>query len=110
MPTIPTEFYQRHHILPLEEEDSFIKIGIHRDTPRQLFEDIRLLMHKDVIPVVMSREELENGPRRMMVEEANLGQDDEADNTKDVDISQDLLADAADAPIVRLLHSHRTLC
>lgn len=105
MPSIPTEFYQRHHILPLEEEESFIKIGIHKDTPRQLFEDIRLLLHKDVIPVVMSVEELENGLRRMMVDEENLGKSDEADDTKDVDISQDLLADAADAPIVRLLNT-----
>ena len=105
MNSIPSEFYQRHHVLPIEEQDNFIKIGIHSDTPRQLLEDIRLTLHKEVIPVMMDRQELEDGLRRMMVEGENLGASEDEDDTKDVDISQDLLADAADAPIVRLLNT-----
>ena len=102
---IPSEFYQRHHLLPLEEEADFIKIGLTRDTPRQLLEDIRLSLRKEVIPVLMSREELESGLRRLMVEGQGLGQSTEEEEEQDLDLSQDLLADAADAPIVRLLNT-----
>ncbi|MBQ7502163.1 type II/IV secretion system protein [bacterium] len=105
MNTIPSEFYQRHHVLPLEEEEDFIKIGIHRDTPRQLLEDIRLTLRKEVIPVIMDRQELEEGLRRLMVEGENLGGAEDEESERDVDISQDLLADAADAPIVRLVNT-----
>ena len=106
MSIIPSEFYQRHHVLPLEEEESFIRIGISHSTSLQLLDDIRLALHKDVIPQMMTPEELEDGLRRLMVEGEELGSGQgEEDEEQNIDISQDLLADAADAPIVRLLNT-----
>ena len=106
MSSVPQDYFQRHRLLPLEETDDFFKIGIHPNTPLQMLEDLRLTLRKDIIPIVMDPAELEQGLRRMMVEGEHLGETDaEGDGTKDVDISQDLLADAADAPIVRQLNA-----
>jgi general secretion pathway protein E len=105
-PTIPLEFWQRHRLLPLEEAPDLLTVGIHSGTPRQLLEDVRLTLRKDVRPVLMSTEELEQGLRRLMVEGERLGEAEEGEGAEvDLDASGNLLADATDAPVVRQLNA-----
>ena len=97
--TIPLEFWQRHRLLPLEEAPDLLTVGIHSGTPRQLLEDIRLTLRKDVRPVLMSTEELEQGLRRLMVEGERLGEAEEGEGAEvDLDASGNLLADAPTPP------------
>ena len=104
--SIPLEFWQRHRLLPLEEGPDLLTVGIHPGTPRQLLEDVRLTLRKDVRPVMMTVDELEQGLRRLMVEGEHLGEaGDEEGPFVEVDASQDLLADTADAPVVRQLNA-----
>jgi type II secretory ATPase GspE/PulE/Tfp pilus assembly ATPase PilB-like protein len=103
---IPLEFWQRHRLLPLEDGPDLLTVGIHSGTPRQSLEDVRLILRKDVRPVLMSVEELEQGLRRLMVEGEHLGEAEQEEGAEvDVDVSQNLLADAADAPVVRQLNA-----
>lgn len=102
---ISNDFFQRNRLLPMEETDDYIKVGIHSNTPRQILEDIRLMLRKEVCPVLLSQEDLEAGLRRMMVDNQQLSDDEENKEAGDVDISQDLLADAADAPVVRQVNA-----
>lgn len=103
---IPLEFWQRHRLLPLEDTEDVLTVGIHPGTPRQLLEDVRLTLRKDVRPVMMTVDELEQGLRRLMVEGEHLGEaQDEDTPSLEVDVSSDLLADAADAPVVRQLNA-----
>jgi len=104
--TIPLEFWQRHRLLPLEDGPEALTVGIHSGTPRQLLEDVRLILRKDVRPALMTVEELEQGLRRLMVQGEHLGEAEQEEGTEvDVDVSQNLLADAADAPVVRQLNA-----
>lgn len=107
MLTIPTEYYQRHQILPLEEDDYSIRIGVSAHAPRQILEDIRLTAHKDVIPVVLSQEELEDGLRRLRLSGSDLEEieDGEKKESDDDIVDYDLLADAGDAPIVSFINT-----
>ncbi|MEW6280973.1 MAG: ATPase, T2SS/T4P/T4SS family, partial [Candidatus Eremiobacterota bacterium] len=103
---IPLEFWQRHRILPLEDGIDRCTVGIHPGTPRDLLEDIRLALRKDVRPVLMSLEEIEDGLRRMLVEDTRKGQGAAEDGAPEVEVSsQDLLTEAAGAPVVRLINS-----
>ncbi len=103
---IPLEFWQRHRLLPLEDGPEVLTVGIHSGTPRQLLEDVRLILRKDVRPVLMPVEELEHGLRRLMVQGEHLGETEQEEGAEvDVDVSQNLLADAADAPVVRQLNA-----
>jgi general secretion pathway protein E len=103
---IPIEFWQRHRLLPLEEEPDRLVVGMQAGTPRQLLEDVRLALRKDVRPVVMSTEELEEGLRRLMVEHEELGRVELEDEGPRLEAeTTDLLAEAADAPIVRQLNA-----
>ena len=65
---IPLEFWQRHRVLPLEEDGQRFTVGVHAGMAREVLEDIRLAFRKDVRPVVMSVEEVEDGLRRLVVE------------------------------------------
>lgn len=103
---IPVEFYQRHRLLPLEDTPEQLKIGINANTPRQLLEDLRLMLGKDINPVVLGQDDIDQGLRRMMMEGEQLREEESGDDkANDVDISEDLLADAADAPVVRQLNA-----
>lgn len=102
---IPVEFWQRHRLLPLEDGERFV-VGMAADTPRELLEDIRLHMRKDVKPQILTPEQLDEGLRRLVLEGENL------DTTSgsglagsDDTVVFDLLKDAGGAPVVKLVNS-----
>lgn len=102
---IPVEFWQRHRMLPMEETDDRLEVGILQDTPRELLEDIRLQKGKDVRPIVLTKEQLEEGLRRLVLqrsqdEASQVGEEDGEAETAIID----LLRDAGGAPIVRLVN------
>lgn len=103
---IPVEFWQRHRLLPLQDGESRMEVGILPDTPRELLEDIRLQLGKDVKPVLLSKEQLEEGLRRLVLDEsraeiqAEVGEDGEAETAV-----VDLLREAGGAPIVRMVNN-----
>lgn len=103
---IPVEFWQRHRMLPMADSETRLEVGILPDTPRELLEDIRLQSGKDVKPVLLTKEQLEDGLRRLVL---NQSAAEAAAHTKgDVDEEQallDLLHDAGGAPIVRLVNN-----
>ncbi|GMU54168.1 MAG: general secretion pathway protein GspE [Candidatus Xenobia bacterium] len=103
---IPLDFWQRHRILPIEDALDRVTVGIHQGTPRDLLEDIRLALRKDVRAVVMSLDEIEDGLRRMLVEDTRSRSGGE-DGTPNIEVptSQDLLTEAAGAPVVRLINA-----
>ncbi|MBI3928596.1 MAG: type II/IV secretion system protein [Armatimonadetes bacterium] len=100
------EFWQRHRVLPLEEDEQRMSVGVHSGTARDVLEDIRLTLRKDVRPVLMSLEEVEDGLRRLVVEQQRFGKEEE-EISADIPegSSQDLLTDTAGAPIVRLVNA-----
>ena len=104
---VSKDFFQRHHILPLETTDEQMVVAIRPTTPREVLEDLRLALQLEIVPVVMQPEELDKKLQSFMVENANIdeNEDEEGNKELDVDISQDLLADVADAPIVRQLNA-----
>ncbi len=103
---IPVEFWQRHRVVPLNTDNGRMTVGIDETTPVEVLEDIRLTLNKDVRPVKMSVEEIDDALRRLVLDTQAPGiEENEDDNTVRVDASSDLLGDAAGAPVVRLINS-----
>jgi general secretion pathway protein E len=103
---IPVEFWQRHRMLPMEDTPTRLEVGILPDTPRELLEDIRLQFGKDVKPVLLSKEQLEDGLRRLVLNQSAV--EAAAHVGEDIDPEQgllDLLHDAGGAPTVRLVNN-----
>lgn len=104
--SIPVEFWQRHRLVPLELDDDRVVVGMEEHTPREYLEDVRLALRRDVRPVVISADEIEEGLRRLLLDErGGAGLDDDPSTELDLDASQDLMGDAAGAPVVRLLNA-----
>lgn len=103
---IPVEFWQRHRLVPLSTENGRITVGIDESTPVEVLEDVRLTLSKDVRPVRMSAEEIDDALRRLVLN-ADAPSIDEGDDGTDykLDSSSDLMGDAAGAPVVRLINS-----
>lgn len=103
---IPVEFWQRHRLLPMEDSPTRMQVGILPETPRELLEDIRLQLGKDVKPVLLTRDQLEDGLRRLVIDQSNQ---ELAANPLDVNEEEqsvvDLLRDAGGAPTVRLVNN-----
>jgi len=101
---VPAEFWRKHRILPLEDEADSIVVGIEETTSRDLLEDIRLLLNKDVRARILSSDQLDEGLHRMLLE----GEDFLAEGPQELgdkaDFSQDLLREAGDARIVRMVN------
>lgn len=103
---IPVEFWQRHRLVPLSQENGRLTVGIDESTPIEVLEDVRLTLNKDVRPVRMSTEEIDDALRRLVLNTESPGiEEDENDNSVSLDASSDLMGDAAGAPVVRLINS-----
>lgn len=103
---IPLEFWQRHRMLPLSESEQRLEVGILPETPRELLEDIRLQLGKDVRPVLVSREQLEDGLRRLVVDQSRSENESQGvEGTDGESTLVDLLHDAGGAPTVRLVNN-----
>lgn len=102
---IPVEFWQRHRLIPIEMGDDSVTVGIDSTTSREILEDIRLTLGKDVRPVVVSSDEIEDGLRRLLLEGQSSSIAEEEASELSVDASQDLLGDAAGAPVVQLINA-----
>lgn len=103
---IPIEFWQRHRLVPISSEDGRLTVGIDESTPLEMLEDVRLTLNKDVRPVRMSAEELDDALRRLVLNTEAPGiEENEDDNAVRLDTSSDLMGDAAGAPVVRLINS-----
>ena len=103
---IPIEFWQRHRLVPLNDEEDRITVGIDESTPVEVLEDVRLTLKKDVRPVRMTVDEIDDALRRLVLKTDAPGIDEEADeNSVSLDASSDLMGDAAGAPVVRLINS-----
>ena len=70
--TVPQEFFQRHRLLPLEENDDFLKVGIQSEADHQILEDLRLALHKEIVTVDMKQDELDAGLQRFIVDSSHL--------------------------------------
>jgi general secretion pathway protein E len=103
---IPVEFWQRHRLVPLSTENGRITVGIDESTPVEVLEDVRLTLNKDVRPLRMTSEEIDDALRRLVLNaEAPSIDENEDDNAVRLDTSSDLMGDAAGAPVVRLINS-----
>lgn len=103
---IPIEFWQRHRLLPMGEAGGRLEVGILPDSPRELLEDIRLQLGKDVKPILISREQLEDGLRRLVVDQSNAEANaDRLEDGEGESLLVDLLHDAGGAPTVRLVNN-----
>lgn len=103
---IPVEFWQRHRLVPLSTENGRVTVGIDESTPVEVLEDVRLTLNKDVRPVRMTTEEIDDALRRLVLNSDAPTIDEEIDeNSVRLDASSDLMGDAAGAPVVRLINS-----
>lgn len=103
---IPVEFWQRHRLVPLSQENGRITVGMDESTPVEVLEDVRLALSKDVRPVRLSAEEIDDALRRMVLNTDAPGIEEADDeNSVSLDASSDLMGDAAGAPVVRLINS-----
>jgi len=100
---IPIDFLQKHQILPLPSEER-IRIGIKGPQDLDVLEDIRLMLQRDIEPVTLTVEEIEDGLRSMMGERMDESQEDESMILTEEE-SQDLLSVSRDAPIISLVNS-----
>ncbi|MFP4497995.1 MAG: GspE/PulE family protein [Vulcanimicrobiota bacterium] len=100
---IPLDFLRKHHILPLES-DGIIRMGIRGPESLEALEDIRMMLQKNVEPVFITVEEIDEGLRSMMGERINENPEEDR-LIIDEDESQDLLSVSKDAPIVSLVNS-----
>ncbi len=101
---IPVEFWQRHRMLPMEDTPTRLEVGILPETPRELLEDIRLQAGKDVKPILLTKDQLEDGLRRLVLKESL---DNTGSHIEDADAESamlDLLHDVGGAPTVRLVN------
>lgn len=104
--SIPVEFWQRHRLVPLNQEGGRITVGVDESTPMEVLEDVRLTLNKDVRPVRLSAEEIDDALRRLVLNADSPGIEEETDEaTVNLDTSSDLMGDAAGAPVVRLINS-----
>ena len=104
--SIPVEFWQRHRLVPLNQEDGRLTVGIDESTPVEVLEDVRLALNKDVRPVRMSAEEIDDALRRLVLDTESPGIDEaDGENSVQLDTSSDLMGDAAGAPVIRLINS-----
>lgn len=101
---IPVEFWQRHRLLPLEDGERFV-VGMAADTPRELLEDIRLHLRKDVKPQILTPEQLDDGLRRLVLEGENNEAPSEIGPGSGDTVIFDLLKEAGGAPVVKLVNS-----
>lgn len=103
---IPVEFWQRHRLVPLTTENGRLLVGMDESTPIEVLEDVRLTLSKDVRPVMMSTEEIDDALRRLVLDtDSPTIEENEEDNSVRLDASSDLMGDAAGAPVVRLINS-----
>lgn len=104
---LPIDFLQRYRLLPLDEADGKVRIGVASREALVGLEDVRLLLERDVEPVFLSREELDEGLRNLMVEKLDHAQaeEDEAVVLGQEDQAQDLMRAGGDAPVVQLVNT-----
>ena len=103
---IPVEFWQRHRLVPLSQENGRLTVGVDESTPIEVLEDVRLTLNKDVRPVRMSAEEIDDALRRLVLNTDAPAIEEDADEASvSLDASSDLMGDAAGAPVVRLINS-----
>ena len=103
---IPVEFWQRHRLVPIGQENGRITLGVDESTPMEVLEDVRLTLNKDVRPVRMSAEEIDDALRRLVLNADSPGiEEDDEEGSVSLDASSDLMGDAAGAPVVRLINS-----
>ena len=103
---IPVEFWQRHRLVPIGQENGRITVGVDESTPMEVLEDVRLTLNKDVRPVRMSAEEIDDALRRLVLSADSPGiEEDDEEGSVSLDASSDLMGDAAGAPVVRLINS-----
>ena len=95
---IPVEFWQRHRLVPISAEDDRVTVGIDESTPVEVLEDVRLTLGKDVRPVRMSSEEIDEALRRLVLNSGEPGIEEGDDEGLRLDASSDLMGDAAGAP------------
>ncbi|MFH1452443.1 MAG: GspE/PulE family protein [Armatimonadota bacterium] len=96
---IPLDFFQNYHILPQEGD----KVAICGETPMEALEDLRLMLNKDVEPVIVSKEEIDTGLQALLIEDISKTTEGEIVITEDE--TQNLLAQTKDAPVIRLVNS-----
>ena len=97
------EFLQKHLLLPLDGTDT-VRIGIASRDALPALEDIRLVLKQDVEPVMMSRAEVEEGLRQLLVDRLESGPaEDGAVVLDEDDRITDLYSVSSEAPIVQLV-------
>jgi len=101
---LPIEFIQKHLILPIPNQGR-LKIGICPDTPWEALEDVRFFLENDVEPVILTRQEIQEGIRVLLSEEVGETSEKEEDLVTLDEDTQDLLSLNRGAPIIRLVNS-----
>lgn len=98
---IPLDFFQKYFLLPLEED----KVAICDQTPSEALEDLRLVSGKNFKPILLTKSEIEEGLRNLLIEDIEKSRTTEEALIISEEETQDLLTHAKDAPIIRLVNS-----
>lgn len=99
---IPLDFFQRNLLLPLEAD----KVAVCDETPFEALEDLRLVSGKNFKPILITKEEIDEGLRNLLVEDIEKSRAAEEEPLVIAeDETQDLLTQTKDAPIIKLVNS-----
>jgi general secretion pathway protein E len=105
---LPIDFLQKYRLLPLGDDgpEGKLRIGLSSRDSLVGLEDVRLLLERDVEPVFLSREEVDEGLRNLLVEklERTSAGEEDAVVIGAEDSAQDLMRGGADAPVVELVN------
>ena len=105
---VPINFAKRNELIPLRKEDNRVVVAISDPMNVSALDDLRLLYHQEIKPIISSPGEIINTINVLYNREAGeemgtLGGED-MENMQDLEEVQDLLESDDEAPIIRLVN------
>ncbi len=109
---VPINFLLAHQLIPLQEEDGVVRVAMANPLQVQPLDDLRLLLEKEVVPVVSPPDEIVRianrsyGHAEGAAEAVMEGMEEEeaAEQVVVEDQAEDLLDIASKAPVIKLVN------
>jgi general secretion pathway protein E len=109
---VPINFLLAHQLIPLQEEDGIVRVAMANPLEVQPLDDLRLLLEKEVSPVVSPPDEIvrianrsyghAEGAAEAVME--GMEEDEAAEQVTVADQAEDLLDIASKAPVIKLVN------
>ncbi len=109
---VPINFLLAHQLIPLEEENGVVRVAMANPLSLQPLDDLRLLLDKEVLPVVSPPDEIvrianrsyghAEGAAEAVME--GMEEDEAAEQITVEDQAEDLLDIASKAPVIKLVN------